>query len=759
MKPDLFLELTNGKEIEASCVSPFRPDDNEINVLLPTNDKRRNYLLSEVCYILMNDIPNHVVSPQENITTDDELEELETISGKHFHVRTIKGQNYRTGFYALSIESDIPYNFIFFTFDGIKSRNQHNHLGEILEKKGIVPHSDIEAALEQQRSLKSRRVGEIISEQNQITMGDVENIIQKSCRSGKIPPNTRVGDILIAEGLVNRQQVDEALACQKTGKKKKIGKLLVECGFVSEDQILVALSTKFRMKFVNLHELAPDEKALKALPEELIHRIQIFPINYEEGQLVVATSKPTDPLIFNILRFSTNRKVELVVATSSDISAAIKKYFPKDEDVLQLITDEIDEYSIIPEEEEQEDPVLNESDSKIVRLCNKILIDGYEKEVSDIHFEPGMQNGPLIVRYRSEGSCKVAHSIPSMYKKPLLSRIKIISGLDITEHRMPQSGKILFFINKKKVEYRVEITPTVGGNEDAVLRILSSGTPLSIDEMGFSPENLGYFKKILGKPYGIVLCVGPTGSGKTTTLHSALKYINLPTRKIWTAEDPVEITQPGLRQVQVLPKIGFTFQKALRSFLRADPDVIMIGEMRDSETTKIAIQASLTGHLVFSTLHTNSAAETITRLIEMGIEPLNFSDAMLGILSQRLTLRLCKHCKKPYHPSREEYEELVNAYGLESFKAHNMEHYSEDFTLMKKVGCEICEKTGYKGRIALHELLIETEEIKNAIKKRMHPSDIEKLMLKSGMKILRMDGIDKIFKGLTDLSQVLKVCT
>ncbi len=758
MKPDLFLALTSGREIEASCISPFRPDENEIHVRLAKNDKRHKYLLSEICCILMNDISDHELSPGEISTTDNELEEIETISGKLFHVRVIKGQRYRTGFYALSVERNIPYNYIFFTFGGIKTRNQHNHLGEILEKKGIVPHSDITTALERQLSLKSRRVGEIISEQNQIRMGDVENVLQKSYRSGTIPPNKRVGDILIAAGLVTRQQVDAALANQKTGQRKKIGELLVECGFVSEDQILKALSTKFRMKFVTLQDLAPDEKALKALPEELIHRIQIFPINYDKGHLVVATSKPTDPSIFNILRFSTNQKVELVVATSRDISAAIKKYFPANEDVLQLITEEIDEYSIIPEEEKLEDSVLNESDSKIVRLCNKILIDGYEKGVSDIHVEPGMQNSPLIIRYRIDGSCKVVHSIPSMYKKPLISRIKIVSGLDITEHRMPQSGKILFSINKKKVEYRVEITPTVGGNEDAVLRILSSGIPLSIDEMGFSPENLKYFKKILGKPYGIILSVGPTGSGKTTTLHSALRYINLPTRKIWTAEDPVEITQPGLRQVQVLPKIGFTFQKALRSFLRADPDVIMIGEMRDSETAKIAIQASLTGHLVFSTLHTNSAAETITRLIEMGIEPLNFSDAMLGILSQRLTLRLCAHCKEPYHPNREEYEELVNAYGVESFKAHNMKSYSEEFTLMKKVGCEICEKSGYKGRIALHELLIETEEIKNAIKKRMHPSEIEQLMLKSGMKTLKMDGIDKIFQGLTDLSQVLKVC-
>ena len=257
----------------------------------------------------------------------------------------------------------------------------------------------------------------------------------------------------------------------------------------------------------------------------------------------------------------------------------------------------------------------------------------------------------------------MVHRIPSMYKKPLISRLKIISGLDITEHRKPQSGKILLSVNNNIVEYRVEITPTVGGNEDAVLRVLSGSKTYPLEDMGFSRENLENLKKILTKPYGILLCVGPTGSGKTTTLHSALDFVNSPIRKIWTVEDPVEITQPGLRQVQVNPKVGYTFQEALRSFLRADPDVIMIGEMRDAETAQIAIQASLTGHFVLSTLHTNSAPETIVRLTEMGIDPLNFSDALLGILSQRLTLKLCDHCKKPYHPQYEEYAKLRRKMG------------------------------------------------------------------------------------------------
>jgi type II secretory ATPase GspE/PulE/Tfp pilus assembly ATPase PilB-like protein len=528
---------------------------------------------------------------------------------------------------------------------------------------------------------------------------------------------------------------------------------------VSEDQILSALSTKFGMRFVSLEDITPHQKALDALPGDLIRKLHIFPIKYTDDRLVVATSNPTDPSISNLIRFSTNQKLELVVATSNDIAAATKRYIPVQEDIMKLIAADNDESAVVTEEEEPEDSGLKESDSQIVRLCNQILIDAYEKKASDIHFEPGTRNGLLIIRYRNEGFCKVVHRIPSMYKKPLMSRLKIISGLDITEHRKPQSGKIILSVNNRKVEFRVEITPTVGGNEDAVLRVLSNSKTYPLGDMGFSQQNLENLKRILVKPYGIFLCVGPTGSGKTTTLHSALDFINSPIRKIWTVEDPVEITQPGLRQVQVNPKAGYTFQEALRSFLRADPDVIMIGEMRDSETAKIAIQASLTGHLVLSTLHTNSAPETIVRLSEMGVDPLNFSDALLGILSQRLTLRLCDQCKQPYHPSYEAYTELVDVYGADWFKSHSMADYTDDLTLMKKVGCEQCDSTGFKGRIAIHELLMGTKQAKTAIKKQYCAAEIEKRSLAENMKTMKMDGINKVFQGITVLSQVLKVCT
>jgi type II secretory ATPase GspE/PulE/Tfp pilus assembly ATPase PilB-like protein len=760
MALNLTLELVNGQQLEASLIGSFRPDDGEIDLLLEKNGEKCKLPLCEICCFLFNDDFDQFAFSSNNYVLDntESLEEVEIVSGKRFQTRLIVDQEFQTGFFARSVDDHVPHKLIFFVFDGIMLRSQHSRLCEILKKIGLIRSSDIQKTLARQQSLKSRRLGEIISEQGKISAKDVEAALQRSYKSDTIPPNTRVGDILVAEGLVTRQQVDEALANQQSGRKKKIGQLLVEYGFISEDQLLSALSKKFCMRFVSLENITPHQKALNALPGDLIRKLHIFPMEYTDDRLVVATSNPTDSSIPNIIRFSTNQKLELVVATSNDIAAAAKRYIPEQEDIVKLITRGSEENVVFTEEEEPEDPVLTESDSQIVRLCNQILIDAYEKNASDIHFEPGTRDGLLVIRYRTEGFCKVVHRIPTMYKKPLISRLKIISGLDITEHRKPQSGKILLAVKNTKVEYRVEITPTVGGNEDAVLRVLSGSKTYPLGDMGFSQENLENLKKILAKPYGILLCVGPTGSGKTTTLHSALDFLNSPIRKIWTVEDPVEITQPGLRQVQVNPKAGYTFQKALRSFLRADPDVIMIGEMRDSETAQIAIQASLTGHFVLSTLHTNSAPETIVRLTEMGIDPLNFSDALLGILSQRLTLKLCDHCKKPYHPSYEEYTELVDAYDANWFKAHKMEDYTNDFTLMKKIGCERCDSSGYKGRIALHELLMGTEQAKTAIKKQYSATEIKNQSLSENMKSMKMDGISKVFQGITVLSQILKVC-
>jgi type II secretory ATPase GspE/PulE/Tfp pilus assembly ATPase PilB-like protein len=334
-----------------------------------------------------------------------------------------------------------------------------------------------------------------------------------------------------------------------------------------------------------------------------------------------------------------------------------------------------------------------------------------------------------------------------------------MSDLDIAERRLPQDGKIKFKkYGGKDIELRVATVPTQGGMEDVVMRILAAGEPIPLAKMGFSERNYAGFIEAVVNPYGLILVCGPTGSGKTTTLHSALSYINKTETKIWTAEDPVEITQKGLRQVQVKPKIGFSFAAAMRSFLRADPDVIMVGEMRDKETTHIGIEASLTGHLVFSTLHTNSAPESITRLLDMGMDPFNFADAILCIMAQRLVRTLCPDCKKEYSPTREEFDELVREYEPEAFERNKPFEFSEDLVLFKPVGCEICNNTGYRGRMGIHELLSGTDPMKKLIQKRAEMKDIREQAVLDGMTTLKQDGIEKIFGGHTDLLQVRKVC-
>jgi type II secretory ATPase GspE/PulE/Tfp pilus assembly ATPase PilB-like protein len=401
---------------------------------------------------------------------------------------------------------------------------------------------------------------------------------------------------------------------------------------------------------------------------------------------------------------------------------------------------------------------VSESDSAIAQLANKIINDAYNKGVSDIHMEPYPGKQPMEIRFRLDGACQRYQTVPPQFKRALVSRVKIMANLDITERRLPQDGKIEFKkFGGRELELRVATLPTQGGLEDIVMRLLASGDPIPLDVMGFSKRNDEVFKQTIELPYGIVLVVGPTGSGKTTTLHSALKHINTPERKIWTAEDPVEITQAGLRQVQVHPKIGFTFARAMRAFLRADPDVIMVGEMRDKETCETGIEASLTGHLVFSTLHTNSAPETITRLLDMGMDPFNFADALLGILAQRLARTLCKDCKEEYRPTEDEFNDLVLEYGVEEFPKTGIE-FSKDLTLFKPAGCGKCGDTGYRGRMGIHEMLRGTDEVKRMVQLRKSVAEIRIQATEDGMTSLKQDGIAKVFEGKTDIRQIRMVC-
>lgn len=406
-------------------------------------------------------------------------------------------------------------------------------------------------------------------------------------------------------------------------------------------------------------------------------------------------------------------------------------------------------------EDEEDDASLAET-NVIIQLVNRIITESDRLGASDIHVEPGKDNAPGGVRIRVDGICRELLKVPKEHCAALIARIKVMSRLNIAEKRLPQDGKCKLKVRGQKLELRVATVPTVQG-ESAVLRILAAGAAMPLEKLNMHPDNHKRVVDLSAHPHGLFLVVGPTGSGKTTTLHAVLGHINKPERKIWTAEDPVEITQPGLQQVQMLPKIDFTFATAMRAFLRADPDVILIGEMRDHETASIGVEASLTGHLVLSTLHTNSAPETITRLLDLGLDPVNFSDALLGVLAQRLMRTLCPKCKEPYKPDQKELDHLADNYGRDVFEKDMAEFDLSKHELMRAVGCDECGDTGYKGRTGIHELLEGTHELQAMIYKKAELDEIRAQALRDGMRTMKQDGIFKIMNGFTDYQQLLRV--
>ncbi len=429
-------------------------------------------------------------------------------------------------------------------------------------------------------------------------------------------------------------------------------------------------------------------------------------------------------------------------------------------------------------DEINEDVASAASDNEVVKLVNKIIVDAYKQGASDIHIEPYPGKGKTEVRFRKDGTLMNYISVPAAYRNAIAARLKIMCDLDISERRKPQDGKIKFKkFGPLDIELRVATIPSQGGVEDIVMRILAAGEPIPLDKLGLSSYNLKQCKEAIEKPYGLFFVCGPTGSGKTTTLHSVLGYLNTPETKIWTAEDPVEITQRGLRQVQMNPKAGLTFAIAMKAFLRADPDIIMVGEMRDKETVGTGIEASLTGHLVFATLHTNSAPESIIRLLDMGMDPFNFADALLGILAQRLAKRLCGKCKKPHAATPEELRLLMEEYSIEMLNTASwkkdlkgarekvMHDWIKEFGNEKgeiminaPVGCDACGNTGYKGRVGLHELLIGTDTVKKNIQEHARVAEMLATALEEGMRTLKQDGIEKVLGGITDMAQVRAVC-
>jgi len=575
---------------------------------------------------------------------------------------------------------------------------------------------------------------------------------------------------LLESKIITTSQLQNALALSKKS-NRSVEYVLMDQNRIQKEDIGKSLSLYHNCPFMAFdHNIPVPFELLGKLKKAFLIQNSWVPLNWEMSNRTVDVLIDDPGNIIksdNISALMNTNNINFSVGIKEDISKIINMFYDQVDGKMITTKEDADEsfdmteLDIDFEEEEdfEEDfDEFDEASSQIVRMVDQILISAYRSNVSDIHVEPSPQTGKAGIRFRIDGVCQDFLQVPIKNAKAILSRLKIMSGLDIAEKRLPQDGKIKFKRKGvKPFELRLATLPTVGAYEDAVLRILAEFGAMKLDDMGLSERNLAIVKNVISQPYGLFLAVGPTGSGKTTTLHSALGHINKPGIKIWTAEDPVEITQPGLRQVQCQFKIGLDFARVMRSFLRADPDVIMIGEMRDKETASIGIEASLTGHLVFSTLHTNSAPETVTRLLDMGLNPLNFSDAFLAVLAQRLARKLCKKCRKKHTPSQDEIDVIKTIFGKEELESSGIELTTKS-VLYRADSCNKCYGTGYKGRFSIHELMEGTKELKKMIKNEATSEELFVQASKDGMTTLAQDGVTKALSGLTDITEIRRVC-
>ena len=567
------------------------------------------------------------------------------------------------------------------------------------------------------------------------------------------PVNRRLGDLLVADGLLTQDQLHKALGEQK-GSTEKLGSILIRLGFINEEQLIGFLSRQYGVPSITLSQLEIDPEVLKLVPAAIAKKYEVLPVRKMGNSLALAMADPTNVFALDDISFMTNLQVLPLVASQTAIKKAIdRNYESKTEAITSMMQDmsaDLQNVEVVEGGEDSSGQVdtfeLKESadEAPVVKLVNMVLVDAIQKGSSDIHFES--YEKIFRIRFRMDGVLHEMLSPPKRLESAILSRLKIMSNLDIAERRLPQDGRIKLRYGNREIDFRVSTLPTIFG-EKAVLRILDKeALKLDLTQLGFDPWSLEKFNEAIHQPYGMVLITGPTGSGKTTTLYSAIHTINSPDVNIMTAEDPVEYNLKGVNQVQINEGIGRTFAAALRSFLRQDPDVILVGETRDLETAQISIRAALTGHLVFSTLHTNDCPSTIARLMDMGIPPFLVASSLLLILAQRLGRKVCKSCKEPYEAD----EESLVPYGHLSQGLGKVNFY-------KGKGCATCNFTGMKGRVAIYEVMPITEEIRDAILKNVPTAELRELARSQGMKSLRQGGLMKVLEGTTTVEEVLRV--
>jgi type IV pilus assembly protein PilB len=552
----------------------------------------------------------------------------------------------------------------------------------------------------------------------------------------------QLGTLLLNEGLITEADLDAALS-EQTDSGKPLGRILIEQGRISERDLVRTLAAQVGLGFVDLDDILIDPSVTMLVPEALVRRYQAIPIHYDEhGRLVVTMADPSNVFAADDIRAMTGAEVVTVVSPPSQVQALIDRVHRLDGEVDTMAQEAATEFGDFDDTSKIDDLI---EDAPIVKFVNLTITQAVSDRASDIHVEPTEHD--LRIRYRVDGVLHEVMHAPKQIQAGVISRLKVMADINIAERRVPQDGRISVKINGKSVDLRVATLPTVYG-EKVVMRILDKGQALlTLDDQGFLPDVLTRYEASYRKPYGTIMVTGPTGSGKSTTLYATLNLVNNADRNIITVEDPVEYRLPGINQIQINAKAGLTFAAALRSILRADPDIVLVGEIRDKETATIAIEAALTGHLVLTTLHTNDAASTPLRLVEMGVEPFLVTSALDCVLAQRLARRLCTKCAEPYQPSE---SELVEA-------GWPMDSTPEWPTLYRAVGCPNCGRTGYKGRFALHEVLSVTEEIERLIIERKSTEDVKKTAVMQGMVPLRGDGFRKVAAGLTSLEEVFRV--
>ncbi|WP_150270461.1 GspE/PulE family protein [Paenibacillus tepidiphilus] len=543
----------------------------------------------------------------------------------------------------------------------------------------------------------------------------------------------RLGDLLVENGVISQEQLQEALADQRKS-KRKLGDLLISQGYITEQQLIEVLEFQLGIPHVSLFKYQIDPAITQIIPESMAKRYQVLPFLKEGGKLMVAMADPLDYFAIEDLRMSTGFRIEPAIATRDELQRAIARHYGMRDSMNQMLVE-------LPTQEEIEETEITDEDSPIVRLVNQMIQQAVQLRASDIHVDPGENN--LAIRYRIDGTLRTERLIPKQMQGFITARLKIMARLNIAERRLPQDGRIKMQFDYKMIDIRVSSLPTMHG-EKIVLRLLDLSTGVkSIDTLGFSDSNAVAFKEMISRPYGIMLITGPTGSGKTTTLYSALNQLNQETVNIITVEDPVEYQLEGINQVHVNPSIGLTFAAGLRSILRQDPNIVMVGEIRDTETAEIAVRASLTGHLVLSTLHTNDAVSSVTRLRDMGVEPYLIASSLIGVVAQRLVRKICTDCKETYRPSQQEAI-MLERHGLKSEVLH------------KGRGCGSCNSTGYRGRIAIHEVLTIDDYLRQLITDSASIEEMRSAAKARGLIQLMEDGLLKVSQGMTTLQEVLR---